>query len=73
MIPISNAREKFFKLSPPKRYRANTENRVVPEVMIVLAKFSLILWFTSCRRFFFPLIFIFSLILSKIIIVSFRE
>ena len=71
--PIIIAKEKYCRTFPPKRYRVRTTNRVVNDVTTVLLRDSLILLFTifdtSCLFKFF----IFSLILSKITMVSLRE
>ena len=73
ITPTIIANENVFITSPPTKNKIKTTRNVVKEVMIVLLKDSLMLWFMT-DLILDPLSpFTFSLTLSNITIVSLRE
>ncbi len=72
-IPTIMAKAKLWIISPPRKNNANKTKRVVEDVRIVLLSVSLMLRFISSGKGIFLLFFIFSLILSNTMIVSFKE
>ena len=71
--PIIMVKAKSLMTSPPKRKRARTVKRVVPEVITVRLKVWLMLESRTSWKVCFLKVFILSLTLSKITIVSFKE
>ena len=67
------ANEKYRMTSPPKKYSISTTKNVVSDVTIVRLSDSFILLLTVSMMESFFIVFKFSLILSKITMVSFKE